>query len=154
MNIQSDDSSNLASFLLVEDDEDHAYLVGRSLANNHVVNRITRVRDGAEALDFLFGRAPYESRVLPDAILLDLKLPKVDGHEVLRQIKSDARLSMIPVVVLTTSAAESDRTRAYQERANSYLVKPLDFESFRRMANDLNLYWGVWNQSPFQQKDV
>jgi CheY-like chemotaxis protein len=136
----------LVSFLLVEDDEDHAQLVIRSLENNRVTNGIYHVKDGAEALDFLFRRGKYQSQSLPDIILLDLKLPKVDGHEVLRQVKSDPQLKVIPIVVLTTSAAESDRATAYEEHANSYLVKPLDFNSFRKMAEELNLYWGVWNQ--------
>jgi CheY-like chemotaxis protein len=80
-----------------------------------------------------------------------LKLPKIDGHEVLREIKQDPVLKVIPVVVLTTSGAESDRARAYQEHANSYLVKPLDFSKFREMADDLQLYWGMWNQPPSRQ---
>jgi CheY-like chemotaxis protein len=140
------DGPSLISFLLVEDDDDHAQLVIRSLENNRVSNGITRVKDGVEALDFLFQRGKYKNQVLPDIILLDLKLPKMDGHEVLRKIKSDPRLKVIPVVILTTSAAESDKAMAYGEHANSYLVKPLDFDSFRKMAEELNLYWGVLNQ--------
>ncbi|MES2769378.1 MAG: response regulator [Bdellovibrionota bacterium] len=143
----------LITFLLVEDDDDHAQLVIRGLENNRITNKIDRVRDGAEALDYLFCRDKYKEKVAPDIILLDLKLPKIDGHEVLRKIKMDSRLKVIPVVVLTTSAAESDRARAYQEHANSYLVKPLDFNSFRKMAEDLNLYWGVWNQAPHKAKE-
>lgn len=139
----------LVSFLLVEDDDDHAQLVIRSLENNRVTNGINRVKDGAEALDYLFQRGKYKNQVLPDIILLDLKLPKVDGHEVLRRAKSDPHLKVIPIVILTTSAAESDKAMAYEEHANSYLVKPLDFNSFRKMAEELNLYWGVWNQ-PFR----
>lgn len=138
----------LVSFLLVEDDEDHAYLLSRSLRQNRITNRINRVKDGAEALDYLFARGNYSRREIPDIILLDLKLPKIDGHEVLRAIKNDPSLKVIPVVVLTTSDAELDRTMAYSEYANRYLVKPLDFNSFRKMAEDLNLYWGVWNQPP------
>lgn len=153
MSNQSDDRIKLSTFLLVEDDDDHAQLVMRSLENNRITNRITRVKDGVEALDYLFGRGKYESRSLPSVVLLDLKLPKLDGHEVLRQIKNDPHLRLIPVVVLTTSAADSDRMGAYRESANSYLVKPLDFGSFRKMAEDLNLYWGVWNQPP-NEKDT
>lgn len=141
-------SPKLVSFLLVEDDEDHAQLVIRSLESHRVTNRITHVRDGAEALDYLFHRGKYEDRPLPDIVLLDLKLPKVDGHEVLRKIKSDPQLKVIPVVILTTSAAESDRAAAYKDHANSYLVKPLDYNSFRKMAEELDLYWGIWNQFP------
>jgi CheY-like chemotaxis protein len=136
------------SFLLVEDDEDHAQLVIRSLDNHRIGNRIHHVSDGAAALAYLFADPQDRKIPLPDIILLDLKLPKVDGHEVLRRIKSDPQLRVIPVVVLTTSAAESDRARAYAEHANSYLVKPLDFNNFRKMAEDLNLYWGVWNRLP------
>ncbi|MCM2280764.1 MAG: response regulator [Bdellovibrionaceae bacterium] len=138
----------LVSFLLVEDDDDHAQLVIRSLARNRITNQVHHVRDGAEAIDFLYKRGRYELRQLPDIILLDLKLPKIDGHEVLRRIKGDPLLKVIPVVILTTSAAEQDRSIAYESYANSYLVKPLDFNSFRKMAEDLNLYWGVWNQPP------
>jgi CheY-like chemotaxis protein len=138
----------LVSFLLVEDDEDHAELVIRSLDNHRIGNKIHHVRDGAQALEYLFLDPAKRSDPLPDIILLDLKLPKIDGHEVLKRIKSDPQLRVIPVVVLTTSDAESDRARAYEEHANSYLVKPLDFENFRKMTEDLNLYWGVWNQPP------
>lgn len=138
----------LVSFLLVEDDDDHAELVMRSLLGNRVTNSIERAKDGAQALEYLQARLKDPSKSLPDIILLDLKLPKIDGHEVLRRIKTDPNLKVIPVVVLTTSAAEVDRAAAYAEHANSYLVKPLDFGSFRKLADDLNLYWGVWNQPP------
>lgn len=143
----------LVSFLLVEDDDDHAQLVTRSLENNRITNRIDHVKDGAEALAYLFREGKYQNQILPDIVLLDLKLPKVDGHEVLRRIKNDPQLRMIPVVILTTSAAETDREKAYKEYANSYLVKPLDFESFRKMTEELNLYWGVWNQPPGNTKE-
>lgn len=138
----------LISFLLVEDDDDHAELVIRSLQNNRVTNKIDRVKDGAKALEYLYAHLEDPMLSLPDVVLLDLKLPKVDGHEVLRRIKSDPVLKLIPVVILTTSAAESDRAAAYSQHANSYLVKPLDFNSFRKLAEDLNLYWGVWNEPP------
>lgn len=136
------------SFLLVEDDEDHAQLVIRSLKNNRVVNRIDHINNGADALDYLFRKGQYSAQPLPDIILLDLKLPRVDGLEVLQKIKSDDNLKMIPVVILTTSDAEKDRTSAYLQHANSYLVKPLDFNQFRKMAEELNLYWAIWNQPP------
>lgn len=142
------DKEKFLSFLLIEDDEDHAELVIRSLKNNRVINRIDHINNGAEALDYLFGKGKYHSQQLPDIILLDLKLPKIDGLEVLEKIKSDERLKMIPVVVLTTSDAEKDRTSAYLKHANSYLVKPLDFNQFRKMAEELNLYWAIWNQPP------
>lgn len=148
MNSRGINGPKLVSFLLVEDDDDHAQLVIRSLENNRVTNGIDRVKNGEEALEYLFQRGKYQNQVLPDIILLDLKLPKVDGHEVLRKVKNDPRLKVIPVVILSTSAAESDKAMAYEEHANSYLVKPLDFNSFRKMAEELNLYWGVWNQPP------
>lgn len=139
------------SFLLIEDDEDHAQLVIRSLRNNRVINRIDHINNGADAIDYLYAHGKYQSRELPDIILLDLKLPKIDGLEVLQKIKNDDVLKMIPVVVLTTSDAESDKTAAYLKHANSYLVKPLDFIRFRKMAEELNLYWAVWNQPPISK---
>lgn len=142
------ENDKFISFLLVEDDEDHAQLVMRSLRNNRVVNRIDHINNGAEAIEYLFAKGKYVNQQLPDIILLDLKLPKVDGLEVLEKIKSDEKLKMIPVVVLTTSDAEKDRTAAYLNHANSYLVKPLDFNQFKKMAEELNLYWAVWNQPP------
>lgn len=140
--------ARLISFLLIEDDPDHAHLIRRSLENNRVANQVEHVKNGAEALEYLFHQGIYKDKSLPDVILLDLKLPKVDGHEVLRRIKNDEQLKVIPVVILTTSAAETDREKAYKEYANSYLVKPLDFNSFKKMADELNLYWGIWNQPP------
>jgi CheY-like chemotaxis protein len=144
----------LISFLLVEDDEDHAQLVMRSLVNHRVTNRIDHVKDGAQALDFLHGVGQFQNRLLPDIVLLDLKLPKIDGHEVLKRIKEDPILKVIPVVILTTSAAESDRISAYENYANSYLVKPLEFSSFYKMVDDLKLYWGVWNYPPSLGKEL
>ena len=139
---------NLVTFLLVEDDDIHAHLVIRSLEKARVSNRVLRVRDGAEALLFLRREGDFAEQPSPDVVLLDLKLPKVDGHEVLSAIKEDESLKMIPVVVMTTSDAEADRAKAYKHHANSYVVKPIDFEKFRRLVNDLCLYWGVWNEPP------
>lgn len=138
--------SHLIRFLLVEDEDDHAEIVQRTLRQNRIGNGIDRVRDGAEALAYLRQEDQYAGRPRPDVILLDLKLPKVDGHEVLAEVKHDPRLLKIPVVVLTTSDAETDRAQAYEHHANSYLVKPVDFERFRQMVADLSLYWGVWNK--------
>ena len=132
-------------FLLVEDDEDHAFLVEHFLLQGDPANQVTRVSDGQEALAYLRQQGRYEGAMRPDVVLLDLKLPKVDGHEVLLQIKEDPKLSRIPVVVLTTSGAESDQHRAYRAHANSYLVKPIDSQKFRAMIEMLSRYWRDWN---------
>jgi len=142
-------TKKLVTFLLVEDDDIHAHLVTRSMENARVANEVIRVSDGAEAISFLRREGRFAGQPRPDIILLDLKLPKVDGHEVLAAIKEDETLRMIPVVVMTTSDTESDREQAYQHHANSYVVKPVDFEKFRKLVDDLSLYWGVWNESPF-----
>lgn len=141
-------NGRLIHFLLVEDDDIHAHLVMRSLKKARISNRVSRVPDGSEALAFLRNQGKYANEAHPDVILLDLKLPKISGHEVLHTIKHDDHLKSIPVVVMTTSDAESDRTRAYEHHANSYVVKPLDFDKFRQLVNDLCLYWGVWNKPP------
>ena len=138
----------LFHFLLVEDDDDHAEIVRRTLLHNRVSNTVDRVADGEEALSYLRQEPPYDDRPRPDVILLDLKLPKLNGHEVLTAVKNEPSLRTIPTVVLTTSEAESDRHRAYDNHANSYLVKPVDFQRFRQMVDDLNLYWGLWNSPP------
>lgn len=139
---------HLLTFLLVEDDDNHAHLVTRSLKKTHVQNQVFRVSDGAAALAFLRRQGEYADKPHPDAILLDLKLPKLSGHEVLASIKQDDELKVIPVVVMTTSDAESDRAKAYEYHANSYVVKPVDFERFRQLVADLCQYWGVWNEPP------
>jgi hypothetical protein len=138
----------LIRFLLVEDDEDHANLVLMALQKNRVVNEVSHVRDGEECMAFLRREEPFESVQRPDVVLLDLKLPRMDGHEVLEAIKFDPSLRRIPVVVLTTSEAEIDRARAYDANVNSFLVKPLDFDQFRQMIENLELYWAVWNRPP------
>ena len=137
--------------LLVEDDQDHAELIQRSLAENDVANRLSHVSDGQEALDYLFRRGEFaapQRSPQPHLILLDLRLPKMDGLEVLKQIKMSDRLPKIPVVVLTTSAAEQDKAQAYDLNVNSYVVKPIDSEKFRKLLHDLDLYWLVYNQLP------
>lgn len=134
-------------FLLVEDDNNHAEFVTRALKRNNATRAVDRVVDGVEALAYLRHQDGYADRPRPDVILLDLKLPKLDGHEVLAAVKSDPQLSAIPVVVLTTSDASVDRVRAYRHHVNSYLVKPLDFSQFRKMMDDVCLYWGKWNRA-------
>ncbi len=149
--IDNTNKSKPISFLLVEDDDDHADLAIRALSENRVLNTVDRVSDGQEALDYVYQRGDYTDAKRPDVILLDLKLPEVDGHEVLEKIKRDSDLCTIPVVVLTTSQAEADRAKAYMHGVNSYLTKPLDFDQFRKMIHDLQLYWAVWNQPPGNQ---
>ena len=141
---------NPAVILLVEDEEAHAILVMRALEERRVANKIYWVKDGEEALDFLYRRGRYAEAPRPDLILLDLRLPKKDGHEVLMEIKQSEELRVIPVVVLTTSESEVDMMRAYIQYANSYLVKPLDFEKFERMVEHVGFYWLVWNRHPWR----
>ena len=140
--------SQKLQFLLVEDDDNHAHLVLRNLATCGLHdNEVVRARDGAEALALLRAALERADTRIPDLILLDLRLPKMDGLDVLDEIKSSARLRSIPVVILTTSDAESDLERAYAAHANSYLVKPADFDAFRTMMNDIGRYWGKWNRN-------
>jgi CheY-like chemotaxis protein len=137
--------------MLVEDNLDHAELVMRTLEEHRVANKIVHFTDGQTALDYLLRRGTYQessSSPRPHVILLDLRLPRVDGLEVLHAIKDDEELKLIPVVVLTTSEAEKDVARAYSNHVNSYLVKPVGFEEFRRLMNDLGFYWLSWNTHP------
>ena len=140
-----DSQLKLVRFLMIDDDEDHAKLVSRSLEKEHIANPLIWFPDGIQGLRYLRREGEYANAPLPDVILLDLKLPMMDGHEVLTAIKADDHLKGIPVVILTTSKAETDLCYAYQLNANSYLVKPIDMISFRQMVHDLSLYWGVWN---------
>lgn len=138
--------------LLVEDDPAHAEIVRRNFENFRVANLLVHVEDGQAALDYLHHRGAYADTPAaprPGLILLDLRLPKVDGIEVLQDVKSNKSLAGIPVVVLTTSAAESDIARAYDSHANSYLVKPVDFTQFVELMDSLGYYWLAWNQKPF-----
>ena len=137
--------------LLVEDNPCDAELTLHSLRSSKVTNQIEVVRDGAEALDFIFCTGEYAHRNIengPKVVLLDLKLPKVDGLEVLERIKSDPRTCMIPVVVLTSSREDRDIIESYQLGVNSYIVKPVDFEQFTEAVQQLGLYWKLLNQSP------
>jgi CheY-like chemotaxis protein len=137
--------------LLVEDNPADLELTLHALRQNHLANRIHIARDGEEALDFLFGRGDYTERPLNGPlklVLLDLKLPKVDGIEVLRAIKSDPRTKVIPVVILTSSKEERDLVSSYQLGVNSYIQKPVDFSEFRKTVQQLRLYWLLVNHPP------
>ena len=138
--------------LLVEDDSAHAEIVRRNFEGGRVANRLEHVSDGQAALDYLYRRDGFSDPAVsprPGIILLDLRLPKVDGLEVLKTIKADPNLGRIPVVILTTSAAETDVAKAYDSHANSYLVKPLDFAKFGDLLKTLDFYWLAWNQRPY-----
>ena len=139
------------TILLVEDDPAHAEIVRRNLGSFRVANRIIHVEDGQAALDYLFHQGAYadpKASPRPNLILLDLRLPKVDGMEVLRRIKEDEELKSLPTVVLTTSGAESDMVNAYTQGAGSYLVKPVDFEKFSKLMEVFGFYWLAWNRFP------
>ncbi|MEW6515348.1 MAG: response regulator [candidate division FCPU426 bacterium] len=137
--------------LHVEDNPDHAKLVQICFLDHPVPNTIKHVSDGEAALDYLFRRGPFanpEASPIPKVILLDLRLPRMDGLEVLKIVKENERLRGIPVVVLTTSESDSDIRQAYQLHTNSYLVKPVDYESFSKMMNDMGSYWFERNRAP------
>lgn len=142
---------NSIEILLVEDNPNDVELALHALKKNNIANSIHVVRDGAEALDFLFGTGANAGNAInyrPKVILLDLKLPKVDGMEVLKRIKSDERTRMIPVVVLTSSREERDIVESYKLGVNSYITKPVDFEQFTEAVRQLGLYWLLLNQPP------
>lgn len=137
--------------LLVEDNPADVELTMHALRHNNLANRIHVARDGEEALDFLFCRGPHSKRSFdnpPRMVLLDLKLPKVDGLEVLRQLKGDSRTKAIPVVILTSSKEDRDMVSGYRFGVNSYIQKPVDFSAFRDTIKQLGLYWMVVNQPP------
>jgi CheY-like chemotaxis protein len=142
---------NEVEILLVEDNPNDEELTLRALRKHNLANRVHVVRDGAEALEFIFATGAYTDRKVengPKVILLDLKLPKVDGLEVLRRVKSDERTRATPVVVLTSSREERDVVESYKLGVNSYMVKPVDFDKFIQAVSQLGLYWLLLNQPP------
>ncbi len=144
-------SAESLEILLVEDNPDDIELTVHAFNRHHLSNRLQICRDGAEALDYLFGRGAYEGRNvdnIPKVVLLDLKLPKLGGIEVLAAIRGDPRTRAIPVVILTSSREDRDLAECYRLGANSYIVKPVDFEQFTDAVREVGLYWLLLNQAP------
>jgi two-component system, response regulator len=143
--------NNNKIILLVEDNPSDVDLARRALEKGHIVNELVVARDGKEALDFLWGEGAYAGRDvadLPAVVLLDLKLPRIPGLDVLRRVRGDARTRRVPVVILTSSKEEEDLAASYDLGANSYIRKPVDFRQFTRAIEQLGLYWLVWNEPP------
>jgi len=142
--------SRLGQILLVEDNLNDIELTTVALKQNHLVNEIVVARHGGEALDYLYRRGPYQDRARanPIVVLLDLKMPKVDGLEVLRQVKGDETLKVIPVVMLTSSREETDLVKSYRLGANAYVVKPVGFEQFADAIRQVGIFWAVLNEPP------
>ena len=141
--------------LLVEDNPDDEVLTRRALKKNNIGNELIVARDGAEALDYLFATGAYEGRdlnVMPQVVLLDLKLPKVDGLEVLRRMRTNERTKLLPVVILTSSREQQDLADGYGYGANSYIRKPVDFAQFIEAVRQLGLYWLVLNETPRMER--
>jgi two-component system response regulator len=140
--------------LLVEDNQDDVDLTIRALKKNGLINEIAVVRDGAEALDFLFARGEYAERraAMPQLILLDIRLPKLSGLEVLKELRQDERTKLLPVVMLTSSKEEQDLIDSYNNGANSYVQKPVSFDEFNEAVRQLGVYWLVLNQVPWPTK--
>jgi CheY-like chemotaxis protein len=137
--------------LLVEDNPDDVKLTERALKKSKILNELLVAQDGVEALDYLSGTGKYAGRdtsVLPQVVLLDLKMPRMDGLEVLQRIRADERTKFLPVVVLTTSSEDRDRIESYKLGANSYIRKPVDFDQFVSAVQNLGLYWLVLNEAP------
>jgi two-component system, response regulator len=144
-------SDSMVEILLVEDSPQDLALALRALKKANLTNKIEVARDGAEALDYVFGEGLHAGRKVeegPKVILLDLKLPKIDGLEVLRRLKADERTRSIPVVMLTSSKEQNDVVESYRLGVNSYIVKPVNFESFAKAVQDLGMYWMLLNQPP------
>jgi CheY-like chemotaxis protein len=142
--------SELKRILLVEDSEADVELTLAALSEHHLANEVVVARDGAEALDYLYRRGRWEGRPEghPAVVFLDLKMPKVDGLEVLRQVKADRELRSVPVVMLTSSREEQDLVKSYALGANAYVVKPVDFDQFAGAVKDLGMFWAVLNEPP------
>ena len=137
--------------LLVEDNPDDVALTLRALKKNNIKNKVVVARDGVEALDYLFGAGSYSGRdtsLMPQLILLDLKLPKLDGLDVLRRVRADERTKVLPVVILTSSKEERDIVESYKLGVNSYIVKPVNFDQFTESVRQLGLYWMLMNEPP------
>jgi two-component system response regulator len=137
--------------LLVEDSDEDATLAIRALKKKNLGNKLVHLKDGVEALDFIYGTGTYEGQkpsFLPKVILLDLKMPRLNGMDVLKKIKSDPQTKAIPVVILTSSAEDPDIKAAYELGANSYIVKPVEFDNFSQIVTDLGMYWLVLNNPP------
>ena len=142
---------NNKQILLVEDNPDDVALTMRALKKNNIANEVIVAKDGVEALDYLFGTGAYENRDVgktPAVVLLDLKLPMIDGLEVLERIRKDERTKLTPVVILTSSKEEQDLVRGYRLGANSYLTKPIEFADFSKMVSDMGSYWLTLNKLP------
>jgi len=140
-------TNNHHAILLVEDDHNDVLLVKRAFQKAKIVNPIVVLNDGEQAISYLAGREPYVGRALPMFVLLDLKLPRKSGHEVLEWLRQQQTLKRLPVIVLTASSESSDINRAYDLGANSYLVKPVTFDALVEMVKTLNLYWLIFNRS-------
>ena len=139
------------NILYIEDDPAHAEISKRNLQKSRIINKLIHLDDGQKAIDYLFHKGEYIDMIKnpkPHIILMDLRLPKVDGLEIIEKIKKEERLKSIPIVVLTTSAAERDIQMAYNLNVNSYLVKPLDFEKFSELLETFGFYWLAWNTYP------
>lgn len=136
------------SFLLVEDDDDHAKVVRLVMEEYRVANDLHRVRDGQECMAYLKSTGPFAGSTRPDVVLLDLRLPRMDGHQVLAAMRADPALRSIPVVVMSTSDDPMDQAKAKAAGAVGYLVKPVDFARFAAMVREMNLFWSVWNRPP------
>lgn len=142
--------------LLVEDNPDDVLLTLRAFKKNNIMNEVVVANDGVEALDYLFGTGTYMDRdmsIMPEVVLLDLKLPKIDGLEVLRRLRSDQRTKLLPVVILTSSKEEKDIVDSYNLGANSYVRKPVDFTEFTIAVQQLGLYWLILNEPPVIRRD-